>query len=173
MLRPGADASTDEIREFVKDRVAAYKYPRHIWFADALPKGATGKVLKREIRVPDLGQAASDPHRRTQSRPSADSPQPRTLGARPPRDLAGSRSGVHGCRSHPRSRWEAAAPWRSTRRHGLLKDSHEMELELGDVVALPSSLSDPVNQITMLPAAIAGGASRRPRSFTAKESSWR
>jgi long-chain acyl-CoA synthetase len=37
----------------VKERVAAYKYPRHIWFADELPKGPTGKVLKREIRVPE------------------------------------------------------------------------------------------------------------------------
>jgi len=62
VLRSGANASTDEIREFVKDRVAAYKYPRHIWFADALPKGSTGKVLKRESPVPDLGQAASHPH---------------------------------------------------------------------------------------------------------------
>jgi acyl-coenzyme A synthetase/AMP-(fatty) acid ligase len=47
------DASTDDIRGFVKDRVAAYKYPRRIWFTDELPKGATGKVLKREISVPE------------------------------------------------------------------------------------------------------------------------
>ncbi len=53
VLRPEADASPDEIRAFVKERVAAYKYPRHIWFTDELPKGATGKVLKREIRVPE------------------------------------------------------------------------------------------------------------------------
>ena len=33
--------------------MAAYKYPRHIWFIDELPKGATGKVVKREISVPD------------------------------------------------------------------------------------------------------------------------
>jgi long-chain acyl-CoA synthetase len=52
VLRPGADASADDIQSFVKDRVAAYKYPRHIWFADALPKGATGKILRREIHVP-------------------------------------------------------------------------------------------------------------------------
>ncbi len=62
VLRPGANASTDDIRDFVKERVAAYKYPRHIWLAAALPKGATGKVLKREICVPDFGQAASGPH---------------------------------------------------------------------------------------------------------------
>jgi long-chain acyl-CoA synthetase len=51
--RGGSDADAEEIREFVKERVAAYKYPRHVWFTDELPKGATGKVLKREIRVPD------------------------------------------------------------------------------------------------------------------------
>ncbi len=51
-LRPGADATADEIREFVKERVAAYKYPRAIWFVDALPKGATGKILKRDIERP-------------------------------------------------------------------------------------------------------------------------
>ena len=32
--------------------VAAYKYPRHIWFVDELPKGPTGKILKREIELP-------------------------------------------------------------------------------------------------------------------------
>jgi long-chain acyl-CoA synthetase len=51
-IRPGVDASADEIRGFVKERVAPYKYPRAIWFVDALPKGATGKILKREIDVP-------------------------------------------------------------------------------------------------------------------------
>ena len=52
--RPGAEANADDIRGFVKDRVAAYKYPRRIWFTDELPKGSTGKVLKREIAVPDV-----------------------------------------------------------------------------------------------------------------------
>jgi long-chain acyl-CoA synthetase len=52
-LRPGADASAYEIRAFVKERVAACKYPRPIWFVDALPKGATGKILKRDIELPD------------------------------------------------------------------------------------------------------------------------
>ncbi|HEX4627139.1 MAG TPA: long-chain fatty acid--CoA ligase [Solirubrobacteraceae bacterium] len=53
VLRPGAEASADDIRAFVKERVAAYKYPRHIWFTDELPKGPTGKILKREITVPE------------------------------------------------------------------------------------------------------------------------
>ena len=52
VLRPGHDASADDIRGFVKDRLAAYKYPRHVWFADELPKGPTGKILKREISTP-------------------------------------------------------------------------------------------------------------------------
>jgi long-chain acyl-CoA synthetase len=54
--RPGADADAEEIRGYVKERVAAYKYPRHIWFADELPKGPTGKILKREIPVPDRAE---------------------------------------------------------------------------------------------------------------------
>jgi long-chain acyl-CoA synthetase len=32
--------------------VAAYKYPRHVWIADALPKGTTGKIQKRDIVIP-------------------------------------------------------------------------------------------------------------------------
>jgi long-chain acyl-CoA synthetase len=52
VLRSGQDAGADEIRAFVKERVAAYKYPRRIWFADELPKGPTGKILKREIKAP-------------------------------------------------------------------------------------------------------------------------
>ncbi len=32
--------------------MAAYKYPRQVWFVDELPKGATGKIQKREIVPP-------------------------------------------------------------------------------------------------------------------------
>jgi long-chain acyl-CoA synthetase len=36
--------------------VAAYKYPRKVWITDDLPKGPTGKIVKREIVPPgDLG----------------------------------------------------------------------------------------------------------------------
>ncbi|HEV7755568.1 MAG TPA: AMP-binding protein, partial [Mycobacteriales bacterium] len=52
VLRPGATATPDELREWAKARVAAYKYPRHVWLADSLPKGATGKILRRKVRVP-------------------------------------------------------------------------------------------------------------------------
>jgi long-chain acyl-CoA synthetase len=51
-LKPGASADPDELREFVKARVAAYKYPRHVWLVDALPKGPTGKILRRAVEVP-------------------------------------------------------------------------------------------------------------------------
>jgi len=51
VLKPGATASADELSAFVKDRVAAYKYPRIVWFEpEGLPKGATGKILKRQIK---------------------------------------------------------------------------------------------------------------------------
>jgi long-chain acyl-CoA synthetase len=51
-LRPGQEATPEELRDWVKQRVAAYKYPRHVWLTDGLPKGATGKILKREIVIP-------------------------------------------------------------------------------------------------------------------------
>jgi long-chain acyl-CoA synthetase len=38
----------------VKERVAAYKYPRQVIFAQELPKGPTGKILKRAIDVTRL-----------------------------------------------------------------------------------------------------------------------
>jgi long-chain acyl-CoA synthetase len=51
-LAPGAQADAAAIQEFVKTRVAGYKYPRRIWFVNELPKGPTGKILKRDIAIP-------------------------------------------------------------------------------------------------------------------------
>jgi len=48
-LKDGESATEDEIRSFAKERVAAYKYPRHIQIIDDLPKGPTGKIFKRGI----------------------------------------------------------------------------------------------------------------------------
>ena len=59
VLKKGEDVSEDDLRDFVKNEVAAYKYPRKIWFADELPKGPTGKILKREIEVPAEVASAS------------------------------------------------------------------------------------------------------------------
>jgi long-chain acyl-CoA synthetase len=52
-LKPGATVTPDELRSYVKSQVAAYKYPRRVWIVDSLPKGPTGKILKKEITVPD------------------------------------------------------------------------------------------------------------------------
>jgi long-chain acyl-CoA synthetase len=49
-LKEGAAATEAEIVAFCKKRMAAYKYPRSVLFRDALPKGATGKILKRALR---------------------------------------------------------------------------------------------------------------------------
>ena len=54
ILKPGASATPDELREFVKQQVAAFKYPRKVWIVDELPIGPTGKILKREIERPTL-----------------------------------------------------------------------------------------------------------------------
>jgi long-chain acyl-CoA synthetase len=52
-LKPGASATPEELREHVKKQVAGYKYPRRVWLVDALPKGPTGKILKRDIVPPE------------------------------------------------------------------------------------------------------------------------
>ncbi len=52
-LKQGETVAPEELRDYVKQQVAAYKYPRQVWFVDELPKGPTGKILKREIKQPD------------------------------------------------------------------------------------------------------------------------
>ena len=51
-LKAGASVTAEELRNYVKNLVAAYKYPRHVWILDVLPKGPTGKIVKREIVPP-------------------------------------------------------------------------------------------------------------------------
>jgi long-chain acyl-CoA synthetase len=48
----GEELAPEEVSVYVKERIAAYKYPRLVWFLDDLPKGPTGKILKREIDTP-------------------------------------------------------------------------------------------------------------------------
>ncbi len=59
VLKEGESLEADELKSYVKDQVAAYKYPRVIWFVDDLPKGPTGKILKREIEVPEKAEASA------------------------------------------------------------------------------------------------------------------
>jgi len=49
-LKPGAAVTAEELIEFSKERLASYKYPREVRFLESLPKGATGKILKAELR---------------------------------------------------------------------------------------------------------------------------
>ena len=51
--RPGTAAGpklADEIQAFVRDRLAAYQYPRAVEFVDSLPMTATGKIMRRKLR---------------------------------------------------------------------------------------------------------------------------
>ena len=50
VLKPGCTASVEELKAFVKSRLAAYKYPRAIEFLDELPKTATGKIQRFRLR---------------------------------------------------------------------------------------------------------------------------
>jgi long-chain acyl-CoA synthetase len=52
VLHEGEEMAPEEVSQYVKERIAAYKYPRIVWFLDDLPKGPTGKILKREIESP-------------------------------------------------------------------------------------------------------------------------
>ena len=50
--KPGADAEPEEIIAFARERIAHFKTPSSVDFADALPRNPSGKVLKRELREP-------------------------------------------------------------------------------------------------------------------------
>ena len=60
VLKDGEQATPEELREYVRSKVAAYKYPRVVWLTDELPKGPTGKILKREIKVSEAAPAKGD-----------------------------------------------------------------------------------------------------------------
>ncbi len=49
-LKPGVTVTPEELIEFCKAQMAAYKYPRTVEIVDELPKTVTGKILRRELR---------------------------------------------------------------------------------------------------------------------------
>ena len=49
-LKPGAEASAEDLMKHTNSQVAAYKKIREVKFLDAIPVSAAGKVLKRELR---------------------------------------------------------------------------------------------------------------------------
>jgi acyl-CoA synthetase (AMP-forming)/AMP-acid ligase II len=51
VLAPGATAGPEELREFVRENLANYKVPREVTVLDALPRNATGKIDRAELRV--------------------------------------------------------------------------------------------------------------------------
>ncbi len=52
VVRRGAAVTEEDLREYVRERVAEFKYPRRVWFVAALPRSRTGKLLKRAIVIP-------------------------------------------------------------------------------------------------------------------------
>ena len=50
VLKPGKSVEADALKTWTKERIADYKYPRHIAFLEALPMSATGKILKKELK---------------------------------------------------------------------------------------------------------------------------
>jgi benzoate-CoA ligase len=55
VLADGKSASEEELKDFVKDRLAPFKYPRFIEFVDDLPKTATGKIQRFRLREREAG----------------------------------------------------------------------------------------------------------------------
>jgi benzoate-CoA ligase len=60
VLKHGGTATADELKGFVKDRLAPYKYPRFIEFVDELPKTATGKIQRFKLREREAAQPGDD-----------------------------------------------------------------------------------------------------------------
>jgi long-chain acyl-CoA synthetase len=56
-LKSGASASAEELKEYTRENLAAYKYPREIHVLDELPKGPTGKILKTTLRRQEMPAA--------------------------------------------------------------------------------------------------------------------
>ncbi len=59
VVKPGQTVSDVDLKAFVKEKLAAYKYPRAIEFVDELPKTATGKIQRFRLRERERGGAAA------------------------------------------------------------------------------------------------------------------
>ena len=55
VLREGSQLSSDELRVYCKEQLAAYKVPRRIEFRESLPKSAVGKVLRKDLVAQETG----------------------------------------------------------------------------------------------------------------------
>jgi pimeloyl-ACP methyl ester carboxylesterase len=71
VLKAGAEATDDELKAFVKDKLAPYKYPRQIEFVNELPKTATGKIQRFKLREQEAaGPLSGAPGSSTSWRPA-------------------------------------------------------------------------------------------------------
>lgn len=59
-VHPGSDISASDVAEHCKSRIASYKKPKHMFFVEALPRNALGKVLKTELRTDALRKLATE-----------------------------------------------------------------------------------------------------------------
>jgi acyl-CoA synthetase (AMP-forming)/AMP-acid ligase II len=50
VLNQGAELTADEVIAYCREHIASYKRPRHVVFVDTLPRNASGKILKRQLR---------------------------------------------------------------------------------------------------------------------------
>ena len=50
--RNGNDIGTEELTAFCRERLAGFKVPRQFEFIDEVPRNASGKVLKKDLREP-------------------------------------------------------------------------------------------------------------------------
>ncbi|TAJ35922.1 MAG: fatty acid--CoA ligase [Reyranella sp.] len=53
--KPGAGVTAGELIAWARERIAGYKLPKSVDFIEALPRNPTGKILKRELRLPYWG----------------------------------------------------------------------------------------------------------------------
>ena len=53
VAKPGEILTEEEITQWCKEKLAAYKVPKIIEFVDGLPKSAVGKILRREVKEMD------------------------------------------------------------------------------------------------------------------------
>ncbi|WP_410870046.1 AMP-binding protein [Nocardia sp. A7] len=60
-VRPGSELAAEEVASWARERLSAYKIPRIVQFVDALPKGSTGKILKRSIDREALREVIPNP----------------------------------------------------------------------------------------------------------------
>jgi long-chain acyl-CoA synthetase len=52
VLKPDASADASDIQAYARSRIADFKVPKSVDFVDALPRNASGKVLRRQLQEP-------------------------------------------------------------------------------------------------------------------------